>query len=311
MLRYLRDRVGTRLLLVSATVCSFILAGAAIAIAAYPQDSVTLYTGCLTTSGTSSGNIGSVAVGSNPAKACGQNQVLIHLSGGTITQVSAGTGLSGGGNNGYVTVGVKPSYQLPQTGCSSGQFVASDGAGGWSCQSQKTYSGTNFALSNQSCDTGQFLTGFDSSGLKKCANDQTYSNGTGLDLSGNTFSLTSGYKLPQGCSSGQVASSDGNNSWTCQTTGAAEGVSDLTDYTKYWTVSLGDDDTQTASQYCASGDIATGGGWHTDGDASIVNSGPASSNGYEGWSATASTPFRAGFASGYVTVYVKCLTSLH
>src|SRR5690242_19042153 len=98
-MRYLSKRArSVRFVLVGTVVSIVVLGGAAaIAVAAYPQDSVTVMTGCLTTSGTSSGNIGSVAVGSNPAKACGQNQMLIHLSGGTITKVSAGTGLTGGG----------------------------------------------------------------------------------------------------------------------------------------------------------------------------------------------------------------------
>ena len=203
-MRYFPTR--PRRLLVCLGVATGVLAAAAIALAAYPQDSVTVLTGCLSTGGTG-GNISNVAVGSSPTKSCGPNGVLIHLSGGTITQVSAGAGLTGGGSNGYVTLGVDPKYQLPQNGCSTGQFVASDGAGGWSCQSQKTYGGSDFALSNQSCDSGQFLTGIDASGRKLCGADQTYTNGTGIDLNGNSFRLISSYRLPQGCNSGEVATS--------------------------------------------------------------------------------------------------------
>jgi hypothetical protein len=305
-----RKRVGSvRFLLVSTAVGVIVLAGgAAIAIAAYPSDSVAVYTGCLNTSGTSSGNVGNFAVGSNPAKPCGMNQVLIHLSGGTITKVSAGTGVNVSGvggtgyvNNGYATVGIDPKYQLPQTSCSSGQFVASDGSGGWSCKDQKTYSGTNFALSNQSCSTGQFLTGIDSSGLPSCANDQTYSNGSGLDLSGNMFSLKSGYQLPQGCNSGQVATSDGSNTWSCQS-----GVGSLYTYSisgGYVTVgdplSL-DGDTESSYAYCNSGDIATGGGEYTDHVDQVYN-GPQSSN---GWRVTGST---GAFSQGHVRAFVVCL----
>jgi len=122
--------------------------------------------------------------------------------------------------------------------------------GGWSCKDQKTYRGSDVAFSNQSCDTGQFLTGSDSSGAKKCAADQTYSNGSGLDLTGNTFSLKSGYQLPQGCSSGQVATTDGSTGWTCSSnSGTPEGESTLTDYTRSNYVDLGDDDTGTVAVF--------------------------------------------------------------
>jgi len=300
-----------------------LVAGAAIAFATvgYPTDSVTVMSACLTTSGASAGVLGSVAVGNNPAKSCGSNQTLVHLSGGTITRVTAGTGVSLAGsggtggtgyvNNGSTTVGLDSHYQLPQSNCSSGQFVASDGSGGWSCQTQKTYSGSDFALSNQSCDTGEFLTGFSATGTKQCGTDQTYKNGTGLSLTGNEFSLDSDYQLPQSCTNGQLVKSDGNNGWACTSAASSEGVSDLSDYEMWWPISLGDDDSGTASAYCNSGDIATGGGWTLGGDTSIIESGPTSSNGYEGWFAKGETGFGFGFNHGGLTVWVKCLTTLH
>jgi hypothetical protein len=243
-----------------------VIAGASAALAAlaaYPQDSVAVYTGCLN----SGGQISSVAVGTSPAKACGGNETLVHLSGGTITQVTAGTGLTGGGSNGYVTVGIKPGYELPQSSCSSGQFVASDGSGGWSC-----------------------------------ANDQTYSNGTGLDLSGNTFSLSSGYQLPQSCSTGQVATSNGDNTWSCHD--SVGGLSDYTNYSGPWDIGGFDfSDTQSTTAYCNYGDIATGGGFYND-NTDIQYSEPAYSGGSEGWFVRAYT---GAFASGHFTAYVKCL----
>lgn len=259
----------------AAVVASAAVAAIAIAAVGYPTDSVTVMTGCLTTSGTSAGNMMSVAVGSSPAKSCGSNQVLIHLSGGTITRVTAGTGvtLAGSGgtggtgyiNNGFTTVGLDSHYQLPQSGCAAGQFVSSNGSGGWTCQSQTSYTGSDFALSNQSCDSGQFLTGFDASGGKQC--------GTESDT--------------------------------------AEGVSDLTDYTRHAYVHLGDDDTQVVNVFCESGDIAVGGGWSVTDDATIVQAGPVNDNGYEGWSAKAQTGIGDTFEQGTVTAYVKCLTTLH
>jgi hypothetical protein len=288
-----------RLLLVCLGVATGVLAAAAIALAAFPQDSVTVLTGCLSTGGTG-GNISNVAVGSSPTKSCGPTSVLIHLSGGTITQVSAGPGLNGGGSNGYVTLGVDPKYQLPQNGCSSGQFVASDGAGGWSCQSQKTYGGSDFALSNQSCDSGQFLTGIDSSGRKLCGADQTYTNGTGIDLNGNSFRLISSYRLPQGCNSGDVATSDGNGGWTCQ---SPISVGGSYTYTETRSASIGDNDTRTAVAGCNPGDFLTGGGGDVDGNAGLDATGPGSG----GWYARGTVPFDFGFGSGDVYAFARCL----
>jgi hypothetical protein len=294
---------GARFLFAGVAVAAVLLVGAAIAIAAYPQDSVTVYTGCLNTGGTG-GQIGSVAVGSNPTKPCGPNSVLIHLSGGTVTKVAAGTGLTGGGDNGYVTVGIDPKFQLPQTGCSSGQFVASDGSGGWSCQSQQTYSGSDFALSNQSCDTGQFLTGIDASGKKQCGPDQTYTNGAGLDLNAGEFSLSSGYQLPQGCNSGEVATSNGDNTWSCRsgvTSGgsysyrASSGSHDIGGF------DFGDNESATA--YCNYGDIVTGGGFYDD-NTDIQYSEPAYFGGSQGWYVDAN---EGAFASGHFAAFADCL----
>ena len=57
--------------------------------------------------------------------------MMVHLSGGTITQVTAGTGVAVSGvggtgyvNNGFATVGLDPKFQLPQSSCANGQFVA-------------------------------------------------------------------------------------------------------------------------------------------------------------------------------------------
>jgi hypothetical protein len=286
-----------KLFAIAAAVVLAVAGVAGVAVAAYPSDSVTQYAGCLSTGG-ASGNLGSVAVGLTPAKPCGSNEMLVHLSGGTITQVSAGTGLSGGGTNGYVTLGIQLGYQLPQSSCSSGQFVASNGSGGWSCQSQKTYSGTNFALSNQSCSTGQFLTGIDPSGVKQCAADQTYSSGVGLDLSGNTFSLSSAYQLPQSCLSGQVATSNGNGTWSCHS-----GTGSLNTYTvtgAYWTLPVDfSGDTKTSTAFCNYGDIVTGGGEYTNHVDQVYN-GPDNN----GWRVTGSVGPLSG---GSLQAYAVCL----
>ena len=90
------------------------------------------YTGCLGTSGTGAGTISKVAIGSAPRSACSSSQTRIQFSDGTVTGVNAGTGLTGGGTNGNLTVRVAPAYRLPQ-GCQGGQGAASDGSNAWSC----------------------------------------------------------------------------------------------------------------------------------------------------------------------------------
>jgi len=140
-----------------AVVAGLVLAGASAggAIAAFPDTNVESYAGCLNIGGNSGGQIGQVAVGDVPLKACGSNQKLIHLSGGDITNVIAGTGLSGGGDNGAVTLSLDSGHSLPQN-CSNGQVAKSNGSNAWSCAGD---------------------------------NDTTYSAGTGLKLTGTQFAL--------------------------------------------------------------------------------------------------------------------------
>lgn len=150
-------------------------AGAAFAV--FPSDSVTHFTGCLNTSASPGGTFVNVAQGENPSKACGKGQILAHLSGGDITnvQTASGSGLAGGTDNGAA------SLSLDSTGCSSGGVLKWNGTS-WACGSD---------------------------------NNTSYGAGTGLDLSGTTFSVDSGYQLPQNCAIGQVPKSDGSNSWGC------------------------------------------------------------------------------------------------
>ena len=163
--------------LLPVAVALVLVGGVGGAFAAYPENSVTQYTGCLNTGGAAGGSLSGVAVGDSPAKACGPNQIVAHLSGGDITAVRTppGSGLSGGTENGAATLSLASGFSLPQS-CSDAQIPV--------------WSGTNTA----------WACGSD--------NNTTYSNGTGLDLSsGNAFSVSPPYRLPQNCASGQAPQS--------------------------------------------------------------------------------------------------------
>jgi hypothetical protein len=138
------------------TLTTLLIAGAGVggAVAAFPDTNVETYSGCLSTGG-AGGEISKVAVGLDPTKPCPSGQRLIHLSGGDITAVSAGTGLSGGGDNGAVTLSLDAAHSLPQ-GCPAGDVAKSDGSNSWGCAKDE---------------------------------DTTYTAGRGLELSGTQFQL--------------------------------------------------------------------------------------------------------------------------
>jgi hypothetical protein len=229
---------------------------AAGAYAAFPDTNVDTYTGCLN----SGGQISNVAVGLDPRTSCGKNEQLIHLGGGDITKVTAGTGLSGGGDNGALTLSLADSFTLPQS-CATGKIPKWDGSA-W-----------------------------------QCTDDQTYTNGTGLDLNGNTLSVNPDYQLPQSCASGQVAVSDGNNGWSCHST--VGGLSAYTVYSGTWDIGGFDfGDTESTFAYCNSGDIATGGGFYND-NTDIQHSEPAN-NGQGWYVQAHTGAFASGHFGAYV-----------
>lgn len=233
-----------------------VAAGAAAggAFAAFPDTNVDTYTGCLN----SGGQIGQVANGLSPLKPCGSGETAVHLGGGDITKVTAGSGLAGGGENGAVTLSLGSGFQLPQS-CAAGKIPRWDGSA-W-----------------------------------QCADQQTYTNGTGLDLAGNTFSVQSGYQLPQGCTNGQVATAKGDGTWQCQ-----DGVGGLSVYTNWGSADIGAlFKSESAFAYCNYQDLAVGGGFAID-NVDITSSEPYGNN---AWRAHAD----GGLVGGTVWAYVKCL----
>ena len=128
-------------------------------------------------------------------------------AGGTITGVSAGTGLTGGGTSGNVSLALGSGYQLPQN-CGSGQVPKSNGAGGWSCQSDENtqlhaYTATGGIVNLDNTATVTMLNIPNDPGPYVIIATQTLTaNGDGqadcrLILNGNELALT-GEQVPGG-----------------------------------------------------------------------------------------------------------------
>ena len=136
---------------------------------------VKTYTGCLVSK---DGVIIKIKEGTAPTSPCTGGMVQVSFSGGDITSVTAGTGLTGGGDNGDVTISLATGFRLPQ-GCANGDIPKWNGTA-WIC--------------------GQD------------ANTQ-YTAGTGLDLSGTEFSVEPGYRLPQSATTGDSLVRTSSGTW--------------------------------------------------------------------------------------------------
>lgn len=170
-LRWMRRRV---LALAVAALCVAAISGTAVA--GHQTSGVKSYTGCHVGG---DGVIIKVKEGNSPRSACSGGQVEAHFSGGDISKISVGSGLSlpNGGDNGEVRIVLDASHSLPQ-GCSDGQVAK------W----------------ETSLDPDRWVCRAD--------NDTTYTaDGTTLDLSGGQFSIDPDYRVLNApdCPSGQFA----------------------------------------------------------------------------------------------------------
>ena len=126
-----------------------VAAGAAIAygaIAVSPAG-VTM-TGCLS----KNGDLSDLAIGSAPRRQCGKHDREVSVGNGDITGVSAGTGVEGGAESGGATVGIAPSFRLPQS-CSSGQTITISG-NNWGCADRQTITTQQLAAGDAHCPQG-------------------------------------------------------------------------------------------------------------------------------------------------------------
>lgn len=210
-------RTRRRLLVLGGLAALMLAALGGTALAALGE-TVKTYTGCLITS---SGNLTKLKEGNTPlGSPCASGSVPIRVSSGDITSVSGDTGIVvTNGQNGDVTIGLDAKYGLRQD-CAVGKVLKWDGSA-WACATDNDtqysagtgleQSGTQFSIApdyrvknTPDCDSGEFATGFGSSGDVQCAAPpsaagvQAYSARSGYFALGGEDTTVLSKSLPAG-----------------------------------------------------------------------------------------------------------------
>lgn len=177
---------------------------------------------------------GQIAKWNGSAWACAEDA----NSGGTVTSVGSGTGLSGGPITSAGTLSLAGSYQLPQ-GCANGEVPKSNGSGGWSCVSGSasgaaggalagTYPNPTLNVTGGPCPNGQALTNVSAGAALTCKpaiySDANHNLGAVIptpfgSLSGGSAETAVGYQALAAVNSGASNSAVGAGALRANTTG--------------------------------------------------------------------------------------------
>jgi hypothetical protein len=182
-LRWMRRRA-----IVLAVAALGVVAIGGTALAGHITSGVKSYTGCLASPG---GTLSLIKEGDSPQRRCPDGQQEAHFSGGDITAVRtpAGSGLTGGGENGALSLSLDAGHSLPQS-CNSFEFPMQSNGSRWVCANHVAGTGLTTAGSSVSgtsgttkysirseyqvkndpdCTSGKFATGFEDDGDIICA----------------------------------------------------------------------------------------------------------------------------------------------
>ncbi len=170
-----------------ATAAAAIVVLAGTALAGHQTSGVKSYTGCLVSG---DGVMIKIKEGEAPRSPCTGGQVQAHFSGGDITKISVGNGLSlpNGGDNGAVEIRLDASHSLPQD-CAQFEVPMKKVSAGWACANHDVGTGlgmdrtlgasggtvafrilADYQVKNDpDCLAGEYAYGFESNGTIKCS----------------------------------------------------------------------------------------------------------------------------------------------
>ena len=234
-------------------------------------------------------------------------------AGGDITGVSAGEGLTGGGDSGAVSLAVDRGQVQSRVGeeCAEGSSIrAIDEDGNVVCETDTdtTYDGSNFALSGRSCIPGRVVRGVTSSGEPIC---QAVSTGDIIDATVSASDIDSNEvqeRVSGTCSAGNIITAiNADGSVDCAA--APGGVSGFVRESQDCTMSASVGTFSCAAiASCDTGKVAVGGGAFTNCIDGFVLDYPSGAK--DSWQGIASSVDADCPADPTLTVYAVCVDEL-